>query len=75
MCMTGTGDTACCQIVATLQEQLGAECADGWKGGDEETGGRAYGTARVRRRSSKGLIAFGMARAAAVTVGFGGTGR
>ena len=59
MCMTGTGDTACCQIAATLQAQFGADCADVWQGGDEETGGRVYGTGRVRRRTPKGLIASG----------------
>lgn len=35
MCMTGTGDTACCQIAATLQDHFGADCADVWEGGDE----------------------------------------
>jgi hypothetical protein len=76
MCMTGTGDTACCQIAATLQEQFGADCADVvWEGGDGKTGDRVYGTDRVRRRTSKGLIALGIASAAAVIVGFDGTGR
>jgi len=58
MCMTGTGDTACCQIAATLQEQLGADCAGVWEGGDEETGPCVYGTDRVRRRMSKGSTAW-----------------
>jgi len=56
MCMTGTGDTACCQIAATLQDQFGADYAGVWEGGDEDTGrlGRiACGDARPRVRLPK----------------------
>jgi hypothetical protein len=57
MCMTGTGDTACCQIAATLQEPFRSRlrgCLGGWRRVD-----RASGTDRVRRRTSKGLITSG----------------
>jgi hypothetical protein len=47
VCMTGTGDTACCQIAATLQEQFGADYAGVWTG---RLGRIACGDARPRAR-------------------------
>jgi len=66
MCMTGTSDTACCQIAATLQDQLGADCAGVWESGNEETGRIirvVCGDARL-----KGLITLGSVNTVAVMI-------
>jgi hypothetical protein len=74
MCMTGTGDTACCQIAATLQDRFGADCAVGclgeWRQGDRKQGVWDGSCAEMH---VQGFDCFGISSAAAVIVACAGT--